>query len=95
MPDCEITCATKPPRHGEHEHITHVGNPAADWVLPVELVIKRIDEKTDTFFVLDPKTNKRSNVAVVREPNLRPYLRAHADGAWNDQLLSLNDCPRK
>ena len=93
MADCRITCIIKPNRLSSHEHITHVGNPSAGWVLPREQVIQHIDSKTDTFFVLDPQTNKRANVGVYREPGKYPYLRTHADGDWNDNLLSLNQCP--
>jgi hypothetical protein len=44
--------------------------------------------------VVDPKTKKRANVAVVRPTDGRaPFLRTHADGTWNDNLLSLKQCP--
>jgi hypothetical protein len=31
MADVQITCITKPHPQSPHEHITHVGNPAAGW----------------------------------------------------------------
>ncbi len=92
MPDCQITCIVKPNINSTHEHITHVGNPPA-WVWPRENVIKSIDEKTNTFFVLDRLTGARANVGVVREQGKTPYLRTYADGTWNNNLLSLNQCP--
>jgi hypothetical protein len=55
--------------------------------------IASIDAKTDTFFVVDPYTGKRSYVGVVRPVGRPAYLRTHADGDWNDNLLSLNQCP--
>jgi hypothetical protein len=92
MPDCEITCITKPSPQSSHEHITHAGNPPT-WIWPREEIIKSIDAKTNTFFVLDPRTRKRSNVGVVRPAGRPAYIRTHADGDWNDNLLSLDQCP--
>ena len=39
MPDVQITCITKPHPQSPHEHITHVGNPAAGWKWTREQVI--------------------------------------------------------
>ena len=91
MADTRITCITKP-QNGNHEHITHVGNPAAGWKWPVEDVVRSIDAETNTFYVLDAKTGKRANVGVVRPQNHAPYIRTYADGHWNDNLLSLSAC---
>ena len=52
-----------------------------------------IDSGTNTFYVIDPKTGKRANIGVVRVSGRAPYLRTHADGVWNDNLLSLGQCP--
>jgi len=92
MADCQITCIIKPDVLSPHDHITHMGNPPT-WIWPREQVVATIEDKSNTFFVLDPKTGKRSNVGVVREAGKRPYLRTHADGSWNNNLLSLNQCP--
>lgn len=93
MPDAQITCITKPDPQSPHEHITHVGNPSAGWKWTREQVISSIDAGTNTFYVTDPNNGKRSNVAVIRPSGRAPYLRTHADGDWNDNLLSLNQCP--
>ncbi|WP_028009101.1 DUF3892 domain-containing protein [Solimonas flava] len=93
MADCQITCITKPHPQSSHEHITHVGNPKAGWQWPREAIIESIDNKTNTFYVLDPYTSKRSNVGVVRPVGRDPYLRTYADGIWNDNLLALTQCP--
>lgn len=93
MADCEITCITKPHPNSPHEHITDVGNPRANWKWPREQVIASIDAKTNTFYVLDPRSGKRADVGVVRPQGRPAYLRTHADGSWNDNLLSLNQCP--
>ena len=73
--------------------ITHLGNPAANWNWTREQVIASIDAKSNTFYVTDPKTGKRSEVGVVRVAGRAPYVRTHADGDWNNNLLSLNTCP--
>ena len=93
MADARITCIVKPHPQSPHEHITHVGNPAHKWMWPREQVIESIEAKTNTFFVLDPATGKRADVGVVREAGKQPYLRTYADGKWDNNLLSLNQCP--
>lgn len=93
MADARITCIVKLHPQIAHEHITHVGNPANQWMWPREQVIESIEAKTNTFFVLDPATGKRADVGVVREAGKQPYLRTYADGKWDNNLLSLNQCP--
>lgn len=93
MADVEITCITKPNPQSSHEHITHVGNPKAGWKWTREQVIASIDAKTNTFYVLDPSTGKRSEVGVVRPSGRSAFLQTHADGDWNNNLLSLRQCP--
>lgn len=93
MADCRVTCINKPNPNSPHEHITHIGNPSVPWKLTREEAISRIDSKTDTFHVIDPYTGKRSEVGVVRVAGKAPYLRTYADGDWNNNLLSLNQCP--
>jgi hypothetical protein len=93
MADVKVTCITKPHPQSAHEHITHLGNPAAGWKWTREQVIASIDAGTNTFFVIDPRTGKRSDVGVIRTAGKAPYLRTHADGDWNNNLLSLEQCP--
>lgn len=93
MADCQVTCITKPQINSPHEHITHLGNPAANWVWPREDVIRTIDDKTNTFFVIDSVNGKRAEIQVVREAGKAPYVRTVADGRYTDNLLSLNQCP--
>jgi hypothetical protein len=35
---------------------------------------------------------RRVDIAVVREAGRRPFLRTHADGQWNDNLLAQPEC---
>lgn len=94
MADVQVTCITKPHPTSPHEHITHLGNPRAGWIWTLQQVIESIDGRTNTFHVIDPNTGKRSNVGIVRPVGRPAYVRTHADGDWNDNLLALNQCPR-
>lgn len=93
MADVQVTCITKPNPESSHEHITHLGNPAANWKWTREQVIASIEAKTNTFYVLDPNTGKRSNVGVVRPEGRPAYVRTYADGQWSNNLLSSDQCP--
>jgi hypothetical protein len=93
MADVQVTCIDKPHPQSAHEHITHLGNPAAGWKWTREQVMASIEGGTNTFFVLDPNNGKRSDVGVVRPTGGTPYLRTYADGDWSNNLLSLNRCP--
>jgi hypothetical protein len=94
MADCQVTCITKPNPMSSHEYITHIGNGATNppWKWTREQVIASIDARTNTFFVVDPRTGRRADIAVVREAGRVPFLRTHADGVWTDNLLSLPQC---
>ena len=93
MADVRVTCITKPHPLSPHEHISHLGNPQVGWEWTREQVIASIEAGTNTFYVLDKETGKRADVGVVRSPGRAPYLRTHADGYWNDNLLALGQCP--
>ena len=93
MADCQVTCITKPHPQSPHEHITHLGNPSVGWKWTREQIIASIDARTNTFFVIDPRTGKRAEVGVVREPGKQPYVRTYADGVYTNNLLSLDQCP--
>jgi len=93
MADAQVTCITKPHPQSPHEHITHLGNPKANWVWTRDQVIASIDANTNTFYVVDPTNGKRADVGVIREAGKAPFLRTHADGQWNNNLLALNQCP--
>ncbi len=89
MADVQVTCTIK--THHAHEGITHVGGSAGGgWCWPSEKVIDSIDAGTNTFYTY--VDGRRANVGVVREQGKRPYLRTHADGYYNDNLLALPSC---
>jgi len=88
MADVQVTCINKQPRQNPHEGITHLGGP--EWRWSREQVIDSIRRGDNTFFV--SVNGKRADVGVVDGPNA-PYVRTHADGYWNDNLLALPECP--
>jgi hypothetical protein len=91
MADVRIRNVRKWNRSSAHEHITHVGNIIdANWIWTRESVIESIDAGSNTFYVYE--NSRRSEVGVVRPAGYLPYLRTHADGYWNDNLLSLPEC---
>lgn len=94
MADVQITCVSKPDRNSPHERIIHVGGPGGGgWKWTTEQVVASIESGTNTFFVLDAARH-RSNVGVVDPGGGRQkHLRTHADGDWNNNLLSLPECP--
>lgn len=94
MADVVVTCIRKPSLLSTHEHITHLGNPAAGWMWTREAIIQSILANTNTFYVLDPVTGKRVYIGVFHANDGRlPWLQTYADGYWNNNLLSLPQCP--
>lgn len=92
--DVPVTCIRKPFPYSTHEHITHIGNPAAGWMWTREQVIQSIEAKTNTFYVFDAATGKRAYIGVYRPSDGRhPWLQTYADGQWNNNLLALQQCP--
>lgn len=87
MADVQVTCITKPNRLSQHEGITHLGGPK--WYWTRQEVIDSIRAKTNTFFTMS--AGVRANIAVV-EGQGGDYVRTHANGKWNDNLLSLPEC---
>lgn len=92
MADVIVTCIVKPDPYSSHEHITHIGNRAAGWMWSREQVIASIEAKTNTFYVIDPLSGKRSYIGVIRQIGKPSYLRTYADGVWTNNLLSLPQC---
>jgi hypothetical protein len=92
MADVQVTCITKPEVFSSHEHIMQIGG--IGWKWQREDVIKSIEAKTNTFYVIDPASGKKAYVGVVHPASGRPpYLQTYADGVWTNNLLSLPQCP--
>lgn len=91
MADVHVQYINKQPRQNPYEGITHLGGKAGGgWKWTRQKVIESIQDKSNTFFTL--VDGNRGNIGVVDGPN-GPYLRTYADGKWNDNLLSLPECP--
>ena len=86
MADVLVTCATR--SANSHESISHLGNPGV-WRWTKQEVIQSIEAGTNTFYT--EANGKRAEVGVVNGMNGK-YLRTHADGYYNDNLLALPSC---
>jgi hypothetical protein len=92
MAEYHITCINKPQHDSPHEHITHIGNQKEKWRFTREEAIKMIEgDKKERFYTTAP-ADKKCYVEVVRPHGKAPYLRAHADGTPNDNLLKQPEC---
>ena len=93
MKEHQVTCIIKSIPNGAHEHITHIGNIAQGWKVTRELTIRQIEAKTDSYYTIEKITGKRAYVGVVpSQGGKAPYLRTHADGKMNDNLLAQPQC---
>lgn len=88
MADSRVTCINKQPRNDPYEGITHLGGPGWKWTR--QKVIESIEAGTNTFFTMT--NGQRANIGVVDGPNGK-YVRTYANNKWNDNLLSLPECP--
>ena len=87
-----VPCINKPHHHSPHEHITHIGNIAERWRVTKEKAVYEIESNINTYYTVDSTTGKVCLVGVVKEPGKAPYLRTHADGKYNDNLLAQPEC---
>lgn len=95
MPNrAQIKCINKRDRGDIHERISHVGGyPAAEggsWKWAEERAIAEIEAGNWTFFV--SQGGREVNV-IVSSRNGRKYLKTANDGANENNLLSLPECP--
>jgi hypothetical protein len=90
MTALRITCIEKPNRYGSHEHITSVGVEGLARRLTVAEVIQYIRSRVYDFYTL--VSGRKASVGVVDVPGRASYIRTHADGTWNDNLLALPEC---
>jgi hypothetical protein len=88
MADVQVACINKQFRQNPHEGITHLGG--SNWRWTRQQVIDSINARANTFYTM--AGGRRAEVGVVNGPN-GEYLRTHADGYWNDNLLALPECP--
>jgi hypothetical protein len=87
MADVQVKCINKQPRQNPHEGITHLGGDQWRWTR--QQVVDSIKAGTNNFYTM--VYGSRANIGVVEGPN-GPYVRTHANGNWNDNLLALLEC---
>ena len=87
MANLQVTCINKLPRSNTHEGITHLGGEG--WKRTRAEIITLIRNKTNSYYT--SVNGIRAIVGIVDGAN-GPYLRTHADGKWNDNLLALKEC---
>jgi hypothetical protein len=89
-----VTCKEK---HSLYERITAISciNISTGSTLRIleHDAIRRIESGADSFFVEDAKGDRAS--VVVRQREGRKFLATQRDGIWDDNLLSLPECPAK
>jgi putative lipase involved disintegration of autophagic bodies len=88
----QVTCINKPNHQSAHEHITHIGNLAERWRVTRETAVYEIENNVNSYYTVDRATGKVCLVGVVRESGKASYLRTHADGKYNDNLLAQPEC---
>lgn len=95
MNEFKVSCITKsPPDSADHQHITHIGGLGTNgWRLTKGAAIRRIEAKQEAYYTVDPASGKKAYIGVIRESGNAPYLRTHADGNWNNNLLAQQACP--
>lgn len=90
MADVLVDCINKQDRNSSHEGITHLGGPGGGgWKWSRAKVIDSIEASENTFYTM--VDGNRGDIAVVKGANGK-YVRTHADGKWNDNLLSQKEC---
>lgn len=87
MANLQVKCINKQPRNDPHEGITHLGGDGWKWTRAQ--VVAAIEQGLHTFYTL--VNGNRATVSVVNGEHSK-YVRTHADGKWNDNLLALNEC---
>jgi hypothetical protein len=87
MADVQVMCINKEPRQDPHHGITHLGGSSWRWTR--QQVVDSINAGTNTFYTL--VGGIRANIGVRNGPH-GDYVQTHADGYWNNNLLSLIEC---
>lgn len=87
MASLQVTCINKVPRDNPHEGIANLGG--AGWKKTRQQVVTEIESNQNSFYT--SANGKIAHVGVVNGPNGK-YVRTHADGVWNDNLLALPEC---
>ena len=87
MSDVRVMCINKETLRNSHTGITHLGCERQRWTR--QQAVDSIRSGANTFFMLIG--NKRADLGIVSAIS-GEYLRAYAEGRWNDDLLALPEC---
>jgi len=93
MPTLKIFCTRKTANPQPQSRISHVGganNSGLPWTLTVDEAIRTIELKQYNFVVI--REGRRTEVQVAQAAEGK-YLRCACDGAGEDTLFGLPDCP--
>jgi hypothetical protein len=89
MGDVQITCIDRPGgRTDPHSRIECLGQ-QGNWRMSEANMIRRIRNRTDTFYTL--VAGRRADI-IVAERNGVPYLKTTEDATRRDNLLALEEC---
>ena len=88
MASIEISCTNKLQTLNDHMGITHLGGGGQRW--KKEQIVFALNEKSDNYFIV--VNNRRSELSLYLQ-GYGVHVRAHADGLWNNDLLTLENCP--
>lgn len=77
----------------DHAYITHLGFDFSDKLWTVEEVIEAIEKKRQSFYLIDPYSGHRCELAVIHPLGRPLYLRGRTDQGWNDSLLRITRAP--
>ena len=89
--DRRVTCITTSGPKDDCTCITHIGKWDDIGRITTQEVVRRIEERIDSFWVRDPADGSRADVRVAQR-NGRKYLRTEANDTPRDNLLKLPDC---
>ena len=94
MADREVRCIKKQPRNNAYEGIERlegVAHPSGSgWWGTRQQVADAIKNKTDRFFTL---IGGKRTYLHWRRGARGDYVQTYANKLWNDNLLSLDECP--
>lgn len=91
MAEYQVSCINKQPRDNTHEGIQFLGGPGGGgWKTTRQKVVSLI-EGGEHFYTLN--TGKKAYLKVRVSAAGNKYVQTEADGVWQNNLLSLPECP--
>lgn len=85
----QVTCINKADRDSSHEGITHLGGSGWRWTR--QQVIAALENPSKPYAFYTSVGGKTAWVGV-KQGRYGKYVQTHADGQWNNNLLSLPEC---